>query len=62
MNGMSRYHLAYEALRRAHPSPSTAQELMARLKTHIADAETYALEHFEDPPHIRDWTWQGAPS
>jgi xylulose-5-phosphate/fructose-6-phosphate phosphoketolase len=59
MNGMSRYHLAYEALRRAHPSPTRAQELMNQLKTHIADDETYAMEHFEDPPHIRDWTWQG---
>ncbi|HVL24220.1 MAG TPA: phosphoketolase family protein [Thermomicrobiales bacterium] len=59
LNGMSRYHLAYEALRRAHPSPHMAQELMARLKTLIADAETYAVEHFEDPPEIRDWTWSG---
>ena len=56
-NGMSRYHLAIEALRRAprmqERAPALVQECHAMLEKHHA----YSRAHFEDLPEIRDWVW-----
>ena len=56
-NGMSRYHLAIEALRRAprmqERAPALIQECHAMLEKHHA----YSRAHFEDLPEIRDWVW-----
>ncbi|MBX6771049.1 MAG: phosphoketolase family protein [Chloroflexi bacterium] len=57
LNGMSRYHLAIEAIRHAESLRSRAAELIADARTRISAATAYALEHLEDPPEIRDWTW-----
>jgi xylulose-5-phosphate/fructose-6-phosphate phosphoketolase len=59
LNGMSRYHLAIEALRRATRLRPQADAIVAELENLIAKATAYAREHFEDPPDIRDWTWTG---
>jgi xylulose-5-phosphate/fructose-6-phosphate phosphoketolase len=57
LNGMSRYHLAIEALHRADRVRSRAQALIAELEHQIATSRAYAFEHLEDAPEIRDWVW-----
>ncbi|HEY3384578.1 MAG TPA: phosphoketolase family protein [Vicinamibacterales bacterium] len=57
MNGMSRYHLCIEALRRTARVGARGAALVAECRTAIEGAATYARTHFEDPPEIRDWVW-----
>ena len=62
LNGMSRYHLAAEALRRAGETSRSRPEdraptLISECEAAIARAIAYSREHFEDPPEVRDWTW-----
>ena len=62
LNGMSRYHLAAEALRRAGEAPGArlldrAPALIDECETLIARAVAYSKEHLEDMPEIRDWAW-----
>jgi xylulose-5-phosphate/fructose-6-phosphate phosphoketolase len=58
VNGISRFHLVIEALRRARRPPDHADlltdECHAILRRHTA----YVREHFEDIPEINAWTWQ----
>ncbi|HZQ37558.1 MAG TPA: phosphoketolase family protein [Dehalococcoidia bacterium] len=60
LNGMSRYHLAAEALRRTTRLHERAAPLVAECENLIQKAVAYSREHFEDPPAIRDWVWQPA--
>jgi xylulose-5-phosphate/fructose-6-phosphate phosphoketolase len=57
LNGMSRYHLCIEALRRAARLRDRAPTLIAECIARIAEATAYAREHLEDMPEIRDWMW-----
>jgi xylulose-5-phosphate/fructose-6-phosphate phosphoketolase len=62
LNGMSRYHLAAEALRRAGDATGLrlrdrAPTLISECEAAIARATAYSREHFEDPPEISNWTW-----
>jgi xylulose-5-phosphate/fructose-6-phosphate phosphoketolase len=57
LNGMSRYDLAAEALRRIDPLGANSRGLVTELEALTSQAVSYAREHFEDPPEIRDWTW-----
>ena len=57
LNGMSRYHLCIEALRRVPRMRERAQGLIDQCNTLIARAVAYSREHLEDMPEIRDWTW-----
>src|SRR5262245_19585107 len=57
LNGMSRYHLCIEALRRAARMRDRAPTLIAECTARIAEATAYAHEHLEDMPEIRDWVW-----
>jgi len=57
LNGMSRYHLAAEALRRSPRVFREAPALIQECETAITKAIVYAHEHFEDPPEITKWTW-----
>jgi xylulose-5-phosphate/fructose-6-phosphate phosphoketolase len=59
LNGMSRYHLCIEALRRSEAFLPEAQSLIQELEHLIDQATTYAYRYFEDPPEITDWEWQG---
>ncbi len=60
LNGMSRYHLAMDALKcigprcRAH---GRAPTMISELESLISRATAYSREHLEDPPEIRDWVW-----
>ena len=57
LNGMSRYHLCIEALRRTSRAGARAAALTADCCAAIEQAAAYARAHFEDPPEIRDWVW-----
>src|SRR2546423_3354862 len=57
LNGMSRYHLAAEALRRAPRMGQRAPALIDECTSMIARATAYSREHFEDMPEIRAWVW-----
>src|SRR5918998_743015 len=61
LNGMSRYHLAAEALRRAGKISGSrlgdrAPTLISECAAAIARATAYSWGHFEDPPEISNWT------
>ena len=57
LNGMSRYHLAAEALRRSAHIFNRAPALIQTCETLIAKAVAYSREHLEDIPEISGWTW-----
>jgi xylulose-5-phosphate/fructose-6-phosphate phosphoketolase len=59
LNGMSRYHLCIEALRRVERFAPRAASAIQALEVLIADSIAYARQHFEDPEELRDWTWSG---
>jgi xylulose-5-phosphate/fructose-6-phosphate phosphoketolase len=62
LNGMSRYHLAAEAIRRSAEYPNSrpqanAPTLISECEALVSKASAYAREHLEDPPEIREWRW-----
>jgi xylulose-5-phosphate/fructose-6-phosphate phosphoketolase len=59
LNGMSRYHLALEALHRhtARGTPDGVPTLIEHCESMLRRHRAYVVEHFEDMPEIRDWTW-----
>ena len=57
LNGMSRYHLAAEALRRVPRMAQSGAALIDECAQQIAGALAYSAEHLEDAPEIRDWVW-----
>jgi xylulose-5-phosphate/fructose-6-phosphate phosphoketolase len=57
LNGISRFHLCIEALRRARQAPPEADELRQECLAMLAKHRTYVREKFEDLPEIRDWTF-----
>jgi xylulose-5-phosphate/fructose-6-phosphate phosphoketolase len=57
LNGISRFHLAAEAIRRTPRLSDRAPELIAECESRIEQSVVYAYEHLEDPPEIRDWVW-----
>jgi xylulose-5-phosphate/fructose-6-phosphate phosphoketolase len=60
LNGMSRYHLAMEALERLGPecrAQDRAPTLISELEALISRATAYSREHLQDPPEIREWVW-----
>src|SRR5829696_4892215 len=60
LNGMSRYHLAMDALKCIDPgcrAQDRAPTLISELEASISRATAYSREHLQDPPEIRDWVW-----
>jgi xylulose-5-phosphate/fructose-6-phosphate phosphoketolase len=56
-NGMSRYHLCLEALRRAPQGEARGAALVAHCRAMLDRHPGYIREHFEDMPEVRDWRW-----
>ncbi len=56
-NGMSRYDLCLEALRRARRDVEKATELQKFCQDALARHRVYTREHLEDMPEVRDWVW-----
>jgi xylulose-5-phosphate/fructose-6-phosphate phosphoketolase len=59
LNGVSRYHLATEALRRAKRIPENADALRDECEAMLRRHREYVVEHLEDMPEVRDWTFGG---
>ena len=57
LNGMSRFHLCKEALRRARRSVPNAEDLIRRCDAQLARHHDYVRQHLDDIPEIRDWVW-----
>ncbi len=57
LNGMSRYHLCIEALRRAGGRLPDATALIAECRAALARHGVYSRAHLEDMPEVRDWVW-----
>ena len=60
LNGMSRYHLAMEALKRIGPecrAKDRVPTLISELEALISRATAYSREHLQDLPEIREWVW-----
>jgi xylulose-5-phosphate/fructose-6-phosphate phosphoketolase len=60
LNGMSRYHLSAEAIRRSPRMRQRAPELLEELDHLLAEAVRYSREYLEDPPEITNWAWTEA--
>ncbi len=56
-NEMSRYHLVLDALRRSRRAAEGAPALARHCEEMLAKHGEYVVEHLEDMPEIRDWTW-----
>ena len=58
MNDIDRYHLVIDVIDRVpglgHRAASVRQDMQDRL----IEARNYTVEHGEDPPEIRDWSWE----
>jgi xylulose-5-phosphate/fructose-6-phosphate phosphoketolase len=59
-NGMSRYHLCIEALRRAPRLAPGARRLVEQCEGMLARHERYVRQHLEDMHEVSDWTWSDA--
>ena len=57
LNGMSRYHLCIEAMRRATRVHELTPPLIAECNDLIARHKTYVRANLEDMPEVRDWVW-----
>ncbi|HEX5954414.1 MAG TPA: phosphoketolase family protein [Solirubrobacterales bacterium] len=59
INGMSRFHLAAEAIRRSRRPPASANACLGYCHEMLRRHRSYVREHFEDMPEVRNWTWPG---
>jgi xylulose-5-phosphate/fructose-6-phosphate phosphoketolase len=57
LNGMSRYQLAAQAIKRTLGTEGRAAAALATLDTLVTDAVRYSREHLEDVPAISAWRW-----
>ncbi len=57
-NGMSRYHLCLEAIRRVPCMGERATALVAHCKQMLTRHGPHIREHLEDMPEVRDWVWR----
>lgn len=57
LNGMSRYHLCIEAMRRAPRVRALTPPLIAECNDLLAKHKTYVRSNLQDMPEVRDWVW-----
>lgn len=57
LNGMSRYHLCMEALKRATRVKGLTPPLIAECKDMLSRHESYVRSNLQDMPEVRDWVW-----
>ncbi len=56
-NRASRYHLVMDAINNARRTPPGATELLAWCEEKLAEHERYVVDHLEDLPEIKNWSW-----
>ena len=59
-NGIDRYHLCLEALRRARRLPGAAENLFEFCNAQLKRHHGYIVQHFEDMPEVCDWRWSAS--
>ncbi|WP_126548172.1 phosphoketolase family protein [Dictyobacter kobayashii] len=57
LNGMSRYHLCIEAMKRAPRVHSLTPPLIEKCNDMLKKHYSYVREHLEDMPEIANWVW-----
>jgi len=57
LNGMSRYHLAMEAVKRAGCMYQGAQEFIDFCETKLKEHRGYICTYLDDMPEIKNWKW-----
>jgi xylulose-5-phosphate/fructose-6-phosphate phosphoketolase len=57
LNGMSRYHLAIEAMKRAPRVKNLTPDLIAECEDMLTRHQSYVRNNLEDMPEVRDWAW-----
>lgn len=57
MNGMSRYQLCIEAMRRAPRVRELTPDLIAECNDMLTRHHSYVRANLEDMPEVRDWVW-----
>ena len=57
LNGISRYHLCIEAMRRATRLRALTPPLIAECNDMLSRHHAYVRANLEDMPEIRDWVW-----
>jgi xylulose-5-phosphate/fructose-6-phosphate phosphoketolase len=60
LNAMDRYSLAAQAVRRARRAGEGAGRLVDHCQAQLARHHRYKVEHLQDMPEVRDWTWPAA--
>ena len=57
LNGMSRYHICIEAMRRATRVRGLTAPLIAECNDLLSKHHSYVRANLEDMPEVRDWVW-----
>ena len=57
-NKASRYHLVMDAINNSQRTPAGASELKTWCLDQLDRHQRHVVEHLEDLPEVRDWTWQ----
>ena len=57
LNGMSRYQLCIEAMRRAHRVHELTAPLIAECNDMLKRHHAYVRSNLQDMPEVRDWVW-----
>ena len=57
LNELDRFHLALDAINRAPRPVTAAAEAKELLSERLAEHRRHIVEHGEDMPEIRDWSW-----
>ena len=59
-NRASRYHLVIDAINNARRTPPGASAVKAWAQAQLDKHQSHIIEHLEDMPEVREWTWQRA--
>ncbi|BCL84515.1 putative phosphoketolase [Ktedonobacteria bacterium brp13] len=57
LNGMSRYDICIEAMKRADRVQNLVPPLIEECNDILTKHHSYVREHLEDMPEVRDWVW-----
>jgi xylulose-5-phosphate/fructose-6-phosphate phosphoketolase len=61
-NDLDRFHLVMDVIERAHLTDEAAQTLYEDMQKKLIEHNNYIVEHGEDMPEVRNWTWPFAKS
>jgi len=59
-NKVSRYHLVMDALNNAYRTVRGSESLYSWCEQQLERHGAYVVEHLQDMPQVRDWTWGSA--